>query len=209
MQEIIVVGGGGHAKVVISILKKLADLRVIGYTDQNDKGAILGVPHLGADSILAELDRKRERSAVIAVGQVGLGHQRENIWNKIRSQINCFPAFASPQAVINEGVTLGEGSIVMDGVVMNSGSVTGRGAIINTNSTVEHDVIIGDWVHIAPGATVSGGVKIGSHSMIGAGAVVIEGLTIATDCMVGAGATVVRSLTEPGVYAGCPARRVR
>ena len=97
----------------------------------------------------------------------------------------------------------------MDGVVMNSGSVTGRGAIINTNSTIEHDVIMGDWVHVAPGATISGGVKIGSHTMIGAGAVVIEGLTIAADCMVGAGATVVRSLTEPGVYAGCPARRVR
>ena len=208
MQEIIVIGGGGHAKVVISILKKLG-LRVIGYTDQHDKGAILGISYLGSDSILAELDNKRGCDAVIAVGQVGLGHQREDIWNNIRSQINRFPAIASPQAVINEDVTLGEGSMVMDGVVMNSGSVTGRGAIINSNSTIEHDVIMGDWVHVAPGATISGGVKIGSHTMIGAGAVVIEGLTIAADCMVGAGATVIRSLTEPGVYAGCPARRVR
>lgn len=208
MQDIIVVGGGGHAKVVLSILKKMTNFRVVGYTDQSDRGALLGLPYLGPDSGLAEFN-KDSCGAVLAVGQVGLGHRREEIWTKIRSEIDRFPVIASPRAVINEEVELAEGVVVMDGAVINPGAAVGRGAIVNTNSTVEHDVIVGDWVHIAPGATISGNVKIGSHSMIGAGAVVIEGRTIVENCIVGAGATVIRDLTESGVYAGCPARRIR
>ena len=64
-------------------------------------------------------------------------------------------------------------------------------------------------VHVAPGATISGGVTIGHFSMIGVGATIIEGKKIAASCLVGAGATVVRDLTEPGVYVGSPARRIK
>lgn len=79
---------------------------------------------------------------------------------------------------------------------------------MNTNSVVEHDVVLDDWVHVAPGATICGGVTVGRFSMIGAGATIIEGRQIAADCVVGAGATVIEDLTEPGVYVGCPARRI-
>jgi UDP-perosamine 4-acetyltransferase len=97
----------------------------------------------------------------------------------------------------------------MDGAVINSGATIGRGGIVNTNSTIEHDVLLEDWVHVAPGATISGHVTVGRFSMIGAGATVIEGIKIAAGCMVGAGATVVHDLTEPGVYVGSPARRIK
>jgi UDP-perosamine 4-acetyltransferase len=64
-------------------------------------------------------------------------------------------------------------------------------------------------VHIAPGAVVCGDTRIGDRSMIGAGAVVTEGLVVGADCRVGAGAVVTRSIEQPGVYIGCPARKVR
>jgi acetyltransferase-like isoleucine patch superfamily enzyme len=97
----------------------------------------------------------------------------------------------------------------MDGAVINGGATLGRGAIVNTNSTVEHDVVLADWVHVAPGATLCGGVTVGSFSMIGAGATVIEGTKIGSSCVVGAGATVIDDIVEPGVYVGSPARRIR
>ena len=90
-----------------------------------------------------------------------------------------------------------------------AGARIGRGAILNTHATIEHDVVLEDWVHIAPGATLSGGVTIGHGSMIGAGATVIEGIRIPPGTFIGAGSTVIHSLTEPGVYAGSPARRIR
>jgi UDP-perosamine 4-acetyltransferase len=206
VREIVVIGGGGHAKVVISILKKMADCHILGYTDLKDKGPILEIPYLGEDSNLVDL---RGKGVVLGVGQVGLGHQREGLWNRIKLDIASFPIILSPCAVMNEGVQVGEGAVIMDGTVVNSGARIGRGAIINTGSIIEHDTNIGDWVHVASGATLSGGVNVGGYCMVGAGAVVIEGLSICSDCIVGAGAVVVRDIADPGVYAGCPARRIR
>ena len=210
MEEIVVVGGGGHAKVVISILKKLDRYKVRGYTDLENRGVLLDIPYLGSD---AELGLLRAQSlsldVVIAVGQVGLGRQRNELWDRMQPLDLGFPVIVSPDAIVNEGVALGEGTVVMDGAVINSGARIGRGAIVNSNSTVEHDVELEDWVHVAPGATISGGTKIGRHSMIGAGATVIEGIEIVAGCIVGAGATAVRNLMDAGVYVGCPARRIR
>jgi sugar O-acyltransferase (sialic acid O-acetyltransferase NeuD family) len=207
---IVVVGGGGHARVVISIVRKLKHHRILGYTDLKDNGALVGVPYFGSDRELTVLAVGRKKlNAVLAVGQVGLGKPRYELWTRLHSPALSFPLIVSPDAVVNEGVAGGEGAVVMDGAVINSGATIGRGAIVNTNSTIEHDVVLEDWVHVAPGATISGGVTVGRFSMIGAGATVIEGIKIVAECMVGAGATVVRDLTEPGVYVGSPARRIK
>jgi len=207
---IVVVGGGGHAKVVISILRKLDRHSILGYTDLNDNGKLVGAPYLGTDCDFAALvSRSKKMNAVLALGQVGLGKLRYELWLRLQSPILFFPLIASPDAVINEGVSGGEGAVVMDGAVINSGATIGRGAIVNTNSTIEHDVVLDEWVHVAPGATICGGVTIGRYSMVGAGATVIEGKKIAACCLVGAGATVVSDLTESGIYVGSPARRIK
>src|SRR5271154_2154507 len=203
-QQIVVIGGGGHAKVVISILHK-TNYDVIGYTDHKDHGAVLGVPFLGSDRELnARQSATKQLAAVLCVGQVGLGETRCKIWNGLQSELPFlhFPRIVSPAAIVNEEVTIADGAVIFDGAVINSGAHIGLGAIVNTNSTVEHDVTLSDWVHIAPGATISGSANIGRFSMIGAGATVIEGINIEAGCMVGAGAVVVSDLTEPGVYLG-------
>jgi sugar O-acyltransferase (sialic acid O-acetyltransferase NeuD family) len=211
LDEIVVIGGGGHAKVVISILRKLNRYSILGYTDHNDRGAVLGVPFLGSDRELNSLAaRAGTLNGVLGAGQVGLGHARCKLWTRVRSEVPSlsFPLIVSPDAIMNEHVSAGEGTVVMDGAIINGETRIGRGVIVNTNSTVEHDVTLADWVHVATGATISGGVVVGQFSMIGAGATVIEGTKIEAGCMVGAGAVVVHDLTEPGVYVGSPARRL-
>jgi sugar O-acyltransferase (sialic acid O-acetyltransferase NeuD family) len=210
MKDIVVIGGGGHAKVVISILRKLNQFRVLGYTDRKDNGALLEVPYLGDDSELTELTiSRRTLGAVIGVGQLGLGQARCKLWERVSAAGLSFPVIISPSAIVNEGVELAEAAVVMDRAVINSGAVVGTGSIVNTGAIVEHDTVLSDWVHIAPGATISGGTRIGSRCTVGAGAVVIEGKTIAGDCIIGAGAVVTRDIVEAGVYVGCPARRIR
>jgi len=209
MNPIVLIGGGGHAKVIVSILRKLGCFTILGYTAPEDKGDLLGVPFIGSDDEIARLaSRHKSLKAVLAVGQVGLGNLRCSIWEKLQAHAIEFPPVVSPTAIVNECVSIADATVVMDGALINSGANLGRGAIVNSNSTVEHDVSLGNWVHVAPGATVSGGVTIGDFSMIGAGATVIEGRTIESGCLVGAGATVIRDLSRPGVYVGCPARRV-
>ena len=210
MEEILVIGGGGHARVVISILKKLRSYSVRGYTDLQNYGELLGIPYLGNDDKLSiSTVEPRLRNVVLAVGQVGLGKAREQIWRRLNSLQLTFPAIVSPDAIVNDDVTVGDAVVVMDGAIINTGAKLGIGVIANTHSTIEHDVRLGEWVHVAPGATLSGGVSVGPFSMIGAGATVIEGTSIAAETIVGAGTTVVKDLLEPGVYAGTPARRIK
>jgi UDP-perosamine 4-acetyltransferase len=210
MDVIVLIGGGGHAKVVISILRKLERYRILGYTDLKDNGTLFGVPYLGTDRELAALAVGPEKlSAVLAVGQLGLGKHRCDLWTRLQFPALSFPLITSPDAIVNEEVSCGEAVVVMDGAVISSGATISRGAIVNTNSTVEHDVVLAEWVHVAPGATICGGVTVGRFSMVGAGATIIEGIKIAGGCIVGAGATVVSDLTEPGTYVGSPARRIR
>ena len=207
MSRIVVVGGGGHAKVVISVLRRLP-WDIAGYTDSRDRGAILGVKRVGDDSAIPGLlEADPQMEAVIGIGKIDASRARLQLQDELAAAGLAFPAIVSPRAVVNDEVTLGPGTVVLDGAVLNSGTVTGRGCIFNTNSTVDHDCRIGHDVHVAPGATVSGGVTVGDDCMIGAGATLIHGVTICPGVLVGAGATVVGDIATPGTYVGLPARR--
>jgi len=208
--KIVVVGGGGHAKVVISILKKLKTFDILGYTDLKDNGPILGAPFLGTDDILKDLKRQRVAlSGIIGLGAVRVSDKRKQLWNMLIREGLDLPVVVSPAAVVNEDVSIGQGTVVLDGAVINSGSRIGRNCVINTNSTVEHDCEIGDHAHVASGATLGGGVKVGENSMVGAGATVIQYVSICPECMVGAGTVVIKDISEPGIYVENPARKLR
>lgn len=209
MEKIVVIGGGGHAKVLVSVLKSVP-WDVVGYTDPRDRGVILGVPYVGDDTILPELLGTLDGCcAIIGLGKIDASPTRIRLQEEVRALGFAFPVIVSTRALVNDEVELGPGTAVFDGVVVNSGTVTGSGCILNTNSTVEHDCRIGDNVHIASGATVCGTVTVGTSCMIGAGATVVQGVRICQECLIGAGATVCGDIETPGTYVGVPARRTR
>ncbi len=208
MADAVVIGGGGHAKVLIAVLRKLG-WSIVGYTDRDDRGVILGAARLGSDDALAGvLAGHPGCAALVGVGKVDGSSLRLRLQRAAAAVGFETPVVVSPHSVVNEEVRLGAGTMVFDGVIVNSGAQTGDACILNTNATIEHDCILGDDVHVAPGATVSGGVRIGDHCMIGAGATVIHGVSICAGSVVGAGAVVVADVSEPGVYVGSPARRL-
>jgi sugar O-acyltransferase (sialic acid O-acetyltransferase NeuD family) len=205
--DIVVIGGGGHAKVLISVLKKLR-YAVRGYTDRENRGYILGVPYLGKDVVLGEVLEKCT-TAVVGMGKIDTSPARLGMQIELVALGFHFPAICSPHSVVNDEVSLGAGTAVFDGAVISSGAQIGRACIINTSSTVEHDCRIGDNVHVAPGATLGGGVSLGDNCMIGTGTNVIQSISICANCLIGAGATVIRDVSVPGTYAGNPARKIR
>jgi UDP-perosamine 4-acetyltransferase len=209
MPRVVVIGGGGHAKVAISVLKK-SGFDIAGYTDHQDRGVVLGVPYLGKDDILQNLGNENpDCDVVLGVGKIDASPSRFAFFEKLSALGFYFPVIVSPGSSINEDVQLSAGTVVFDGVIVNSGSKIGRMCILNTNSTVDHDCLLGDNVHIAPGATLSGGVNVGNNTMIGTGAAVIHSVTICAGCLIGAGSTVVEDLIVPGIYVGSPARRIK
>jgi UDP-perosamine 4-acetyltransferase len=210
MSEFVVLGGSGHGKVLISILNKLGH-NVLGYLDPHDRGIVLGKQRLGDDALLPELLNKHPGcQAAIGIGKVDTTSDvRERILEHLEILGFGLPPIVSPQAIVNENVALGTGSVVFDGVVVNSGTEIGRGCILNTNCTVEHDCQIGDHVHVASGATLSGKISVGDNCLLGSGVNIIQSVYICADCLIGAGATVIKDIKNPGVYAGTPATRIR
>jgi sugar O-acyltransferase (sialic acid O-acetyltransferase NeuD family) len=209
MSEIVVIGGGGHAKVIIGALKRNG-FHIHGYTDVEDRGGILGVAYLGKDIVLEDFVKTHESAgAVIGIGKVDASIFRLDLQNKLATLGFGFPVICSPHAIVGEEVIVGAGTVVLDRVVINSGTVIGKACILNTGSIVEHDCRLGENVHVAPGATISGGAIIGDHCMIGVGANVIQSLRICQGTLIGAGSTVIADITIPGTYFGSPAKMIR
>jgi sugar O-acyltransferase (sialic acid O-acetyltransferase NeuD family) len=209
-RSIVVIGGGGHAKVLISVLKKLKDFRIIGYTDINNNGEILGIKYLGDDSVLGKLiSNGCAMCAVLGIGKTEKANCRKRIIANLKKLGFQLPVIISPDALVNEDVKIGDATVVFDGVIINSGSRVGEAVILNTNSTIEHDCSIGDFTHIAPGVTLSGNVEIGENSFIGVASTIIHGIKVVENCIIGAGSVVIRNCRTSGTYVGNPGKKIK
>ena len=209
MKNIVVVGGGGHARVVISLIKKLAGYKLIGFTDPEQNADLLAVPYLGDDGELEAVLRDHDPCcAALGIGNTSISDRRVKKAAQLVEMGFDLPALISPAAVVNEDVSIGDGTVVFDAAVVVTGARIGTACILNTGCCVDHDCRVGDGVHLATGSVLSGGVEVGRLAMIGAGAVVIHSRKVSECCLVGAGATVTTDLTEAGVYVGTPARRL-
>ena len=194
-KNVIVIGAGGHGRVVADIIRASGDF-VEGFLDDKE---IQGFTTLGK---VKDCEKYQDRYIIIAVGNNEI---RQKIAQKYPN-LNYYTA-VHPSAIISPDVEIGAGSCVMPGVVLNSGAKIGRHCIINTHSTVEHDCIIGDYAHISPGAILCGTVTVGEHTQIGAGGVVKNNISIIADVLVGAGAVVVKDIVKKGTYIGVPAEK--
>lgn len=204
MYKVVVIGAGGHGKVVADAVLQ-GGAEVIGFLDDDlscEGRLILGRPWLGTLENIAAY-AAQGCWFIIAIGN-----------NKTRRKIaeahnvNYYTA-VHPCAVIAPEVSLGAGTVVMAGAIVNAGTSVGGHCILNTSCVVEHDNRLGDFVHICPKAALAGTVSVGEGAQIGIGSSVSNNLNICGGCLIGAGAAVVRSIDEPGVYAGVPARLLR
>ena len=110
--------------------------------------------------------------------------------------------------LIGEEVSLGEGTVVLEGAVINVDSIIGKCVIINTGAIVEHDCKVGDFVHFMTGAIIGGGVEVGDSSVIGVAAKVIQYKIINKNCLILEGSIVTQDLLNEGTYFGLPAKQM-
>ena len=195
MKKLIIIGAGGHGKVIADIAIKNGYETIVFLDDNEVITECAGFPVVGKTDVAGRM----EGDKIIAIGNAKV---RERLQRKFKTV-----TLIHPDAVISRRVEIGEGTVVMAGVVINSDTIIGKGCIINTGASVDHDCEIGDYVHISVGAHVAGTCTIGDRTWIGAGATVINNVSICSDCMIGAGAVVIKDIEESGTYVGIPARR--
>ena len=199
-KSIVVVGAGGHAKVVIDCLR-YAGWQVVGCTDSDRTGeSCAGAPVIGTDDDLSDLRRSGVEAAFCALGSNGL---REKLCGKLLQLGFDLPSVIGPGA---NSVWLGRGIAVLPEAVVNIDSVVEDFAIINTNSNVDHDCVVGLAAHIGPGAALAGCVHIGARSFVATGSSIIPERKVGEDCTIGAGSVVVRDIPSGCTAFGNPAR---
>lgn len=197
MDEVIVIGGGGHAKVVVATLFEAGYRVCCIYDDARERWgrSIMGVPVVGAIDEISGY-----RRAVIAIGDnVG----RRSIAERLDLD---WLTVVHPRAYVDSSVSLGCGTVVLAGAVVQPDVRVGSHVIVNTGATVDHDSEVGDYVHIGPGAHLAGSVFVGSGTLIGVGSAVLPGIRVGAWAIVGAGSVVTRDIPDGQVAFGVPAK---
>lgn len=206
--QIFLYGSGGHAKVVLDILRRRG-AAVLALLDDDPSRVdldVMGVPVVRARSALETLHEQGVLYGVVSIGNNRIRMEKAAL---IRENNYELLSAAHPSAVVADSVTLGAGTVVMAGVVVNWDAQIGENVILNTGCTVDHDCVIGDGAHISPGVHLGGNVTVGERTHIGIGASVLPGVTIGPDTIVGGGAAVTRDLPGGVTAVGVPARVIK
>ena len=204
--RLVVFGCGGHAKVVIeAVLARTPnrDILILDDDPVTHGDCVLGIRVAGGRELLSGL-----LGSPVALA-VGSNNARSKVMHRLAEEGHKLETVIHPAAFIGSTVSIGDGVFVGASAIAIAEARIGRGAIINTAASVDHDCVIGDCAHIAPGVHLCGEVTIGARTLVGTGTAVRPGISVCDDVIIGAGAVVVRDITEPGTFVGNPARRLR
>ncbi|OOB79910.1 MAG: serine acetyltransferase [Epulopiscium sp. Nuni2H_MBin003] len=209
MQDIILLGAGGHALVVKDIIQSRNEYNIVGVVDKRfKKGEKVwdGIHCLGSDEELENLYKKGLKNIALCIGGLSNLTKRADIYISLKTIGYNLPILLHENTCVSKSATIGEGTCVMPFSVINANAHIGKINIINTLSVVEHDCNISDNVHISPRACVLGGVTVGKNTHIGAGAVVNQTLEVGENVVVGSGAVVTKNILANKKVMGVPAQ---
>lgn len=203
MSTLLVLGAGGHGRVVCDAALRAARWSSVSATDRDParcSGELL-------PGVLLALPGPALATAVAVHLAIGNARSREAECQAVDA--HRLVTVVHPDASVSAFAWLNAGCFVAARAVVAPGARLGIAVIVNHGAIVDHDVAVGDFSHIAPGATLGGSVRVGCRVLVGAGATVLPDISICDDAVIGAGAVVDANVVEPGVHAGVPARRIR
>ena len=208
MRQAIILGAGGQCRVVISLLNKRNDHKILGIIDLVNPSSgecIMNLPVLGSVDRLEEYKVNPNIDIYLAIGDNKL---RSVWWQKLRKYGMKMPNLISPYAIVDDNSIMGEANIICAKAFVGPEAIIGNNNLINTGAVIEHEVQLGNNCHLAPLSIVAGRSQVGDDCFIGASATVIDGIKVKNSTIIGAGATLIYNINEPGgTYIGTPAKR--
>ena len=188
MENIILVGYGGHARSMADSIERQKEYRIIGYTDIKEYNS--NYSYLGNDEVLKKYFNQGVQNAAVCIGYIGKSNLREDLYSNLKSIGFKLPIIKDPTAIISDTAVIGEGTFIGKRAIINAEARIGKMTIINTMALVEHECIISDFSHVAVAAVLCGQVCVGKAAFIGANSTVIQGRTIHPQQIVPAGTTI-------------------
>ena len=210
MEDIILLGSGGHSKSIVDMIEEQELYHIIGFLELPEKKefSYRGYHVIGDDSQLPKLYNKGIKYAFPAMGHMGRNNIHEKLIDEVVKIGFCVPNIIDTSAIIAKDVEIPKDSGIFIGkrVVINSNAQIGKGVIINTGAIIEHDCMVEDETHVAVGAIVCGEVHIGRACLIGAGSTIRQCLSVGAHSIVGAGSVVLDHVSEGRIIYGNPAK---
>ena len=211
MSGLLILGAGGHAKVVAETALVSGVASSVAFLDDRCTGPdacppVLGWPVMGPLALALQADTCPPFDAAV----VAIGHAATRLhWIQQLQNVGYhLPVLVHPTAWVSPSAQLGPASVVFAQVAVQAQVSIGAGAVLNTGCSVDHEAQLSDGVHVCPGARLAGEVQVGPRSWIGIGASVIQQVRIGSDVTIGAGAAVVSDIPDGITAVGVPARAV-
>lgn len=203
MRPLVILGAGGHGRVVADAARAAA-MDIAGFLDDAcEPGDKRGDwPVLGRDGRLDDAEFVSGHLFVVGIGDNAVRRERAKALAASGAE---FATVCHPAATVAPDVRIGAGTVLFAGCVVNTGSVLGDFVVVNTRASVDHDAQIGDGVHVGPGAVLAGTVRCDAEAFVGSGAVVLPGISVGARALVGAGAVVTRDVLPDAQVVGVPA----
>ena len=202
MEDILLIGSGGHARSVVDAIEAQKKYRIIGFSDRSGNSSAdyrrYGI--VCNDEELGSIYEKGVKYAFVTIGFMGNSDVRNRLYKRLKAIGFEIPLIIDPSAVIASDVQIGEGTFVGKRAVINSNAVLGKMCIVNTGAIIEHDCNIGDFTHIAVGAVLCGQCNVGSNSFVGANATIIQSRTVGDGSIIGAGCVIKKNIAGETIY---------
>lgn len=210
VERIILIGGGGHCKSAIDVIRLENRYSIEGILDVSAKmgSELLGIPFIGTDEEIERFARKGF-SFLITIGHAECSESRRRLYEKVKGIGGRLAIVISPRSYVSKDTIIGDGTVVFHHALVNTTAIVRENVIINSGSIIEHDAVISSNVHISTQSVVNGKCEVGNGTFVGSGAIIKHKVKIGENCIIGAGAVVHQNTLDNALYVGVPARLKR
>lgn len=201
MPKLLILGAGGHGKVVADAAWSSGKWKHIAFLDNNPKiHKVIGF------SVVGDFQSYQSKLQDYSEVFVAIGNNKTRMYwlNKLDQEGYNIATVIHPFSMISRFSSIGKGSVVLAGVVVNADSSINTGCIINTSSTIDHDCILGEGVHVSPGVNISGAVIVKDRTWLGVGTKVSNNINIGKNVIAAAGTVIVKDVPDNVMIAGVP-----
>ena len=161
-KKLLIIGAGGHAKVIADAVLLKKEYEIIGFADDNIK---IGTPVFGNYSIVSTLESISSLAFDEFIVAIGNNETRKKIFKSL--SVNYKPAIIIHQnAIVSKYSKIGLGTVILAGAVVSFGVEIGENCIINASSLVDHESLIAANCHIAQGVIIGSNCSISDLSNI-------------------------------------------
>lgn len=207
-EDIIILGRGGHSKVIIDMIEEENKYNIIGITDVdlNGEKEFFGYPILGNDDVLPQYLEKGVKNVAVGIGGFKDNKLRKKIFIKVKSLGFSLPPIIHSSAMVSKRSHIGEGTIVKRGVIIDTDVTIGVNNILELGAIVGHESKVGDHVLLSANVMISAYNVIGDEAFFAVASTIVSGVSVCEEALIGAGAVVVNDIKEKGLYLGVPAK---